>query len=263
MQKSPEWSALPSQFCSRTLLQSTSSLRVGAVQLLARACFGCAPRCLSWMEENYNQIRLRLVGKHTPVTRRLLRRPREDRAQGDEADLRGLLDGAVALAEREHGSELHPCEAWCSVKELLPLLTQVQSLLLHFEHSRCHALEAERGRPMSVRFACYNASTVDTRPVDDDARTADHELLTVIADLIGKQRALVQMTTVTAGCRDSHSKRRTRVHPPFVGLAASVHLPSALGSPPCCMCGLGSPSLSEATLVTAPPCLASRPVQPA
>ena len=204
-------------------------------------------------EEEYSAVSLKLVGKHTPLVRskrfascwteplvsssdssgtELHSDAQHDGVMrrfdcGDEENLRGLFDAATASAESDLGEALSGCEAWRRVVGLLPLVAQVQSLLLNDERSRCRQHEERRGRTTNVRFVCYDLSAIDLRPSADgstaadgtpsatSARSSEHELLHVLAELVSKQRALVDECSVRILLR---------------GLACAARLPSILSA---------------------------------
>lgn len=185
----------------------------------------CQPmQCLS--NDEFTSVALRLAGKHTPIG---LQKTRgcEDSSNtengtrsehGDEEDLRGLFDDVTARAEEKLGESLQSSDAWRQILQLLPLVARVQSLLLCEERSRCRQHEERRGRSTSVRFACYDLSAVDLRPstfslaaVASPASTtrvssSQDELVTVLADVVSKQRELMDTCSVRGQARSIPSR---------------------------------------------------------
>ena len=166
----------------------------------------------------YTTVKVKLTGRYMPIPRRPPRQlqipaQRTDGQSaegsepgsadtlltydGDEADLSALLDQATRQAEDVHGEALRQSSAWDQLMRLLPLLTQAQAMLLVHEHSRCRQVEQRRGRTTNVRFLCYDMSAVDPRPPPDASREDDHELVAVLAELVSRQRALLETHSVS------------------------------------------------------------------
>ena len=152
----------------------------------------------------YARVRLRLTGKLTPLRRRSSAPSDGGSASSsstdieeEEAELRGLLDAAVARAEQEN-SWLRSHDAWARVGGLLPLLTEAQGLLLTSERSRCLEQQQRRGRASRVRFVCYDLSAVEQPGSSNKGASSNQDtLLDVLAQLVGRQKALVESCTPT------------------------------------------------------------------
>ena len=152
---------------------------------------------------DYARVRLRLTGKLTPLRRRSSAPSDGGSASSsstdieeEEAELRGLLDAAVARAEQEN-SWLRSHDAWARVVGLLPLLTEAQGLLLTSERSRClveegaglaeplqpgHAPRRPRaacrptegsGRKLHAHAACAGAQRAGRRAARGEREPAD------------------------------------------------------------------------------------------
>lgn len=108
----------------------------------------------------YRRVGLRLSGWATP----LRRRSAPSVLPSEEASVHGLFAEAMGVVERRWPA-LASDAAWAGLKELLPLLAEAQSHLLGPELARCRSLALRRGRPPAVRFACYDLSALEPRPV--------------------------------------------------------------------------------------------------
>ena len=126
-----------------------------------------------------------------------------------------LFAVATAAAEQEHAS-LARSAAWQTLKQVLVLLSQAQNLLLEPEVARCAQLQQRRKRPCSVRFACYDLSSLD-HPSSRSAGSQQLQLFEVLLKLRASQLRLLQQPPAAArrqACDALCAALRKQAHAP-------------------------------------------------